>query len=49
MIFHYSNTFSTKTFGGYIGNGNDLNLREPLEKNLGLSAEKSQEYFFPQK
>ena len=49
VIFHYQNTFSTKTLCGYIGNGNDLNLREPLEKNLGLSAEKSQEYFFPQK
>ena len=36
-------TFSTKTFGEYIGNGSDLNLRELLEKFLGVSAEKSQE------
>ena len=40
-LIHYSEYFSTKTFGGYIGNGNDLNLRETLEKNLGVSAEKS--------
>ena len=39
MWFFTQNTFSTKTFGGYIGNGNDLNLREPLKKNLGVSAE----------
>ena len=32
-FFITQNTCSTKTFGGYIGNGNDLNLREPLEKN----------------
>ena len=33
--------FPTKTFGGYIGN--DLNLREPLEKKLRskVLAEKS--------
>ena len=42
-FFITQNTFSTKTFGGYIGNGNDLNLREPLEQNSGVSAEKSQE------
>ena len=40
-FFITQNTFSTKTFGGYIGN--DLNLREPLEKNLGVNAETSHE------
>ena len=32
-FFLTQNNFPTKTFGGYIGN--DLNLREPLEKNKG--------------
>ena len=35
--------FQQKTFGGYNGKGNDFNLREPIEKKLGVSAEKSQE------